>query len=401
MDPAGGAPSFEPTAGAPFGSPVVLRGGASLGQLTSFLERAGCRSVAIVADGAVAANGYGDRVRRAFDPGADGVTTVHVVPPGEPTVASVDAAAMTLAPLDAPLVVGLGGGSALDTAKQVAVLLGDPSHESIGRYVLARRLLPGRRPLVAIPTTAGTGAEATRTCVLADEEGRKVWTWGDALLPDVVVLDPEATATMPPVVTTGTGLDAFVHAVEAATGQRREERPPEPALRAVQLVREHLPAAVADGGDLQARAALQEAAYLAGTAIDGCGTGMAHAIGHALGSLYHVPHGVAVAIGLEAALAWNVEGAPSALGPVATALGVELDGADGLAASYRSLWTGSGLPAAVAALPAIRIDPSAFAATMVTEENLPMVRNNCRPPTGDDVRHLAERTVAVWTGLRP
>ena len=126
---------------------------------------------------------------------------------------------------------------------------------------------------------------------------------------------------------------------------------------------------------------------------------MAHAIGHALGSLYHVPHGVAVAIGLEAALAWNIEGAPSALGPVATALGVELDGADGLAASYRSLWTGSGLPAAVAALPAIRIDPSAVAATMVTEENLPMVRNNCRPPTGDDVRHLAERTVAVWTGL--
>ena len=202
-------------------------------------------------------------------------------------------------------------------------------------------------------------------------------------------------------VTTGTGLDAFVHAVEAATGQRRDERPAEPALRAAELVRDHLPAAVADGSDLRARAALQEAAYLAGTAIDGCGTGMAHAIGHALGSLYHVPHGVAVAVGLEAALTWNIEGAPSALGPVATALGVDLDGPDGLAASYRALWTSSGLPAAVATLPEVGLEPSAVAATIVTEENLPMVRNNCRPPTADDVRNLAERTVAVWTAVRP
>ncbi len=357
--------------------------------------------MAIVADGAVAANGYGDRVRLCVDPAVDGATAVHVVPPGEPTVASVDAGAVALAHLDAPLVIGLGGGSALDTAKQVAVLLENPSHEGIGRYVLARHPLPGRRPLVAIPTTSGTGAEATRTCVLADEQGRKVWTWGDALLPDVIVLDPEATATMPPVVTTGTGLDAFVHAVEAATGQRRDERPAEPTLRAAELVRDHLPVAVADGSDLRARAALQEAAYLAGTAIDGCGTGMAHAIGHALGSLYHVPHGVAVAVGLEAALTWNIEGARSTLGPVATALGVDLDGPDGLAAAYRAVWTSSGLPAAVAMLPEIGIDPSAVAATMVTEENLPMVRNNCRPPRADDVRHLAARTVAVWTALRP
>ena len=82
---------------------------------------------------------------------------------------------------------------------------------------------------------------------------------------------------------------------------------------ALAVALDHLPAAVADGSDLRARAALQEAAYLAGTAIDGCGTGMAHAVGHALGSLYQVPHGVAVAVGLEAALTWSIEGAPSAL----------------------------------------------------------------------------------------
>jgi alcohol dehydrogenase class IV len=142
---------------------------------------------------------------------------------------------------------------------------------------------------------------------------------------------------------------------------------------------------------------MQEAAYLAGTAIDGCGTGMAHAIGHALGSLYHVPHGVAVAVGLEASLAWNLEAERAAFGPVAAALDVDLDG---LVASYRALWSRSGLPAAVAVLPEAGLDASAVAATMVTEENLPMVRNNARPATGDDVRDLAERTLTVWRDLR-
>jgi alcohol dehydrogenase class IV len=379
--------------------PVVLRGGSALDQLAASPVRATCGSVALIADGAVVASGYAERVRAALDRHVE--TFVQVAPPGEPTVSSVDACWAALEHLDAPLVVGLGGGSALDTAKQVAVLLADPSKDGIGRYLLAREALPGRRPLVAIPTTSGTGAEVTRTCVLADDRpggaGRKVWTWGDALLPDLVVLDPAATATMPAIVTTATGLDAFVHAIEAVTGQRRDERPAEPALRALELVSHNLGGAVGDGSDLQVRAAMQEAAYLAGTAIDGCGTGMAHAIGHALGSLYHVPHGVAVAIGLEAALPWNLDGARAAFGPVATALDVDLDG---LAACYRSLWTRSRLGAAVAAVPEVGLEASAIAATLVTEENMPMVRNNCRPSTDDDRWELATRTVAVWSEMR-
>jgi alcohol dehydrogenase len=388
-------------------SPVVLRGRAALDRLAAFRVRTGCRSVAIIADGAVVTNGYGDRVRLALESSVE--LAVHVVPAGEPTVGSVDAGAAALEHLDAPLVVGLGGGSALDTAKQVAVLLDGVRGPATSRgparsirpYLLARAPLPGRRTLVAIPTTSGTGAEITRTCVLTDDRlgggGRKVWTWGDALLPDLVVLDPGATVTVPPVVTTATGLDAFVHAVEAVTGKRRDERPPEPALRAVELVRDHLPLAVADGRDLRARAAMQEAAYLAGTAIDGCGTGIAHAIGHALGSLYHVPHGVAVAVGLEAALDWNLEGAPASFGTLAMALGA---GPREMAGCYRALWVSGGLPAAVAAVPSVRLDAAAIAATMVTEENLPMVRNNCRLPDGDDIQDLARRTADAWTSLR-
>ena len=371
---------------------LVWRGGEGLSRLDGFRLGSGCASVLAVLDGAVAANGYGTRVAQAFD-GTD--VLIHVVPPGEPTVGSVDAAVVAARPLPAPLVVGVGGGSALDTAKQAAIVLA--AGPGIEHYLLARHPIAGRRPIVAIPTTSGTGAEVTRTCVLTDHSGRKVWTWGDEMLPDVVILDPLATVTMPPAITASSGLDAFVHALEAVTGQRRAARPPEPALTALGLVVEHLPGAVDDGQDVLARAGMQEAAYLAGTAIDGCGTGMAHAIGHALGTLHHIPHGAAVAIGLQAALAWNVAGAPEAFAPVGVALGVPVAG---LPDRFERLCHASGFPAVVAALPNHPLLAPAIANAMVAEENLPMYRNNVRLASDAERRELAARTVAVWDQLR-
>lgn len=147
--------------------PEVWRGGAALPSLDRFRREAGCRSVVLVVDAAVAANGYGARVEEAVD----GVEVlVQVLPPGEPSVASVDAAAAPARALDQPLVVGVGGGSAVDTAKQVAIVLGGSA--GVGHYVLARHPITGRRPIVAIPTTSGTVAEVTRTSVLTDAERR-------------------------------------------------------------------------------------------------------------------------------------------------------------------------------------------------------------------------------------
>ena len=156
--------------------PEVWRGGAALAGLGRFRREAGWRPIVLLVDAAVAAYGYGSRVEEAVD----GVEVlVRVVPPREPSVASVDAAAEPVRALDQPLVVGVGGGSAVDTTKQVAIVLGGPA--GIGHYVLARHPITGRRPIVAIPTTSGTGAEVTRTCVLTEADGGKVWTWGDEL----------------------------------------------------------------------------------------------------------------------------------------------------------------------------------------------------------------------------
>jgi len=316
---------------------------------------------------------------------------LHIVPGGEPTSQSVDDAADIVRAAGSPVVVGIGGGSALDTAKQAAAVAGGPF--GVGHYALGANALPVGAPVVAIPTTAGTGSEVTRTCVLTDQSGRKVWVWGDELLPRLVLLDPAATATLPPHITAATGLDAFVHAVEAVSGLRSSSAVAMPALRAIRLVLDHLPAAVADGPDLDVRLAMQEAALLAGVAVDEGGTGIAHSIGHALGTLAHVPHGVSVAIGLGAAIDWNIEGSPDSFASVGATVGVPVTA---LGDVYRTLLQATQFPAAVARVGPLGVDPDALADMMVAVENRPMYDNSCRLADDGERLALAEATVHVW-----
>ena len=372
--------------------PRVFVGPGAVDRLPDVVGGLGATSALLVVDRAVVATGWSARVAGTLE----GIPVIeHPVPVGEPTVASVDAAADAARRLDGVVVVGIGGGSALDTAKQAAVVC--TATEGVSHYLLGANTFADRRPIVAIPTTSGTGAEVTRTCILSDGQGRKVWTWGDEMLPDAVILDPTATATMPPHVTASTGLDALVHAIEACTGQRRNPLSTAAALHAIELVFAHLPAAVAHAEDLAARQAMQEAALLAGIAIDNCGTGIAHAIGHALGSLYHVPHGTAVAIALDAALAWNVQGAPDVFEVVGAALG---RAATELPDALTDLFAATSFDRVVRHASDMVFDARDIAAMMVAPENEPMVRNNCVVPDATDRLELAGRTVDRWRVLR-
>ncbi|MEO6124924.1 MAG: iron-containing alcohol dehydrogenase [Ilumatobacteraceae bacterium] len=364
---------------------------ASLIAAAESLDRSHSGAVLIV-DEAVALTGYAGRVVEAL---GDLPVVQHIVAQGEPTVASVNAAGDAVRSLPGAVVIGIGGGSALDTAKQAAVVaMGDTGIEP---YLLCANPFVGRRSIIAIPTTSGTGAEVTRTCILSDSEGRKLWTWGDEMLPDVVLLDPTAAITMPMHVTAATGLDAFVHALEACTGQRRNALSYAPSIEAMRLVIRHLPTAVANGSDLVSRQGMQEAALLAGTAIDNCGTGIAHSIGHALGSLYHVPHGIAVALGLDAAIDWNVAGAPESFSAAATACN---GSATDVPLVLRDLLAATGFSGVVARLLDRALDAAAIADMMVAVENQPMVTNNCRVPDDGERQMLAEATVESWKRLR-
>lgn len=372
--------------------PRILVGEESLAGLHGMLKIWECSSAVLIVDQVVANSGYTQKIKDALKGFA---VLEHVVPHGEPTVSSVNATALIARSAPRPTIIGVGGGSALDTAKQVAVVAA--SHEGIEHYLLCANPFQGRRRIIAIPTTAGTGAEVTRTCVLSDDDGRKLWTWGDEMLPDVVVLDPVVTSTMPATVTAATGLDAFVHALEANTGQRRNAISSASALHAMRLVREHLPRAVNEPANLGARRGMQEAALLAGQAIDNCGTGIAHCIGHALGTLHHVPHGVAVTLALEAALSWNLEGAEDAYTDAAHAFGVS---PRELPAAFKALLEDAKFSNAVRVLPDASLNANTISDTMVAIENQPMLNNNARAVNDTDRLELARRTVEVWNAYR-
>jgi alcohol dehydrogenase len=369
-------------------TPRILVGSDHLSSLAGILKSWERASAVLIVDAVIAEGEYLKTLKAALA----GVTVAqYIIPAGEPTVDSVNAAAIYARSFPRAVIVGVGGGSALDIAKQVAAIVA--SHEGIEHYLLCANPFTGRRPIIAIPTTSGTGAEVTRTCIVSDTDGRKLWTWGDEMLPDLVILDPSVTITMPAFVTTSTGLDAFSHALEANTGKRKNAISSGNALHAMKLIRQHLPTAVQKPENLEARAGMQEAAMLAGLAIDNCGTGIAHCIGHALGTLYHIPHGVAVTVALEATLAWNIEDATEAYSSAAEVFGVK---PSELPQTFKQFLEQTQFSSAIKTQ--ATLEPQAIADLMNALENQPMLGNNARVVSETQRLELAEMTMRVWEG---
>lgn len=242
---------------------------------------------------------------------------VRTPAPGEPearTIAQLSAAAR-----DCSGVIGLGGGSTLDTAKMVALCA--PGEADPMCYALNGTPLPPQAlPLVAVPTTAGTGSEANGTAVFAGPDHAKLWAAGPALLPAHVVLDPDLTASLPPHLIAWCGLDALVHAFEAATNAQAQPLAQRYALWALAEIPAALPRAM--DGDADARAALLLAAFHAGYAIGQSGTALAHCLSHALAAIAPVHHGLATALAFRATLPWVLDQPDARLAPVARAFGL-------------------------------------------------------------------------------
>lgn len=374
--------------------PPLVCGAGKLDCLPGLLP-ADAASVLLVCDVGVGAAGLADRAENAL---ADGPpVTRFVAPSSEPTVATVDQAADRARRLDRPVIVGLGGGTALDIAKLVAGLA--RTDGGLGDFLLGADTLAERAPAVMVPTTAGTGSEVTRTCIVSGADGSKLWVWSPVLAPDAVVLDPALTVSMPRSLAVATGLDAFVHAAEAATGQARNHVNEACALQAIHLATRWLEIAADGSGNLQAAGAMQESALLAGLAIDSGGTGIAHNIGHALGSLYHIPHGISVALAFEASLAWSANEAGKRFERVASAFGGGEE-SDNVASAY-ARWL-ERLDFAAVAAPALpsMLDAEALARAMAADENRPMADNNARLPAAGDLEMLARATVAVCERYR-
>ncbi len=226
----------------------------------------------------------------------------------DPPEVSVDAAVDFARGQAVDAVIGLGGGSSMDTAKLVAVLArGDAKVASIYGTGLAKG---PRLPLLQVPTTAGTGSEVTPIAIVTTPDDQKMGVISPLMFPDAAILDAELTVGLPPRVTAMTGIDAMVHAIEGFTGRHKKNPISDSlALKALGLMYGALGRAVADGRDIEARRDMLLGATLAGMAFANSPVGAVHALAYPLGGLFHVPHGLSNALVLGPVLQFNLEAA--------------------------------------------------------------------------------------------
>jgi aldehyde dehydrogenase (NAD+) len=223
----------------------------------------------------------------------------------------------------ADVVVSLGGGSVIDTAKGMCIVMkeGGNMRDYQGMQLLTRP----QTPHIVIPTTAGTGSEVTAGAVILDrEQGQKIINFEYHNIPRTAILDPKMTEKLPPHLTASTGMDAMTHAIESYTALQRNPLSDAAALHAIRLTATHLPKAVVDGSDLAARGQMQIAALLAGWAFSNAMVGLVHAMAHSLGAVCGIPHGLANGILLPYVMRFNLDEIPELTADIAMALGVNV-----------------------------------------------------------------------------
>lgn len=371
-----------------FRLPAVLRVGVGAHRLIpAEVSRLGARRLLVVSDGNCAripeVGALVEELRRRVE-----ALELFVDVPGEPTSVEVDNGLAALGRLGSDaLVLGVGGGAVLDTAKAVAALAtnGGRIADYMGRDKLARP----RLPLVLAPTTAGTGSEATRYTVITEpttDVKMLITDW--KLLPDVAVVDPLLVVGSPPAVTASSGVDALTHAIEAYVSQRRQPTADLFALGAIRQLYPALLAAFRDGRDLEARTSTLLGALHAGIAFCNSSVALVHGMSRPIGAHFHVAHGLSNSMLLPTITAWSLPAAPDRYRDVAVAMGLgseqELPGAlEKLAADLNIPRLGQVVDRArlLAAAPQMARD--------ALESGSP--QNNPRVPSADEIVALYER----------
>ena len=313
--------------------PVVRFGAGQVATLAAWVAGVGAKRCFVVADKVNAA--------RIEILGLTGASLFGDVKP-EPDLPNLEAAVAAAKSMNPDVVIGFGGGSAMDLAKLVAVLVSTDK----GLLDISG---PNRAPartvrLVQIPTTAGTGSEVgTRALITDPGTMNKVATESLEMLADIAIIDPGLTVSVPPMVTAATGVDAMAHCVEAFTSRRAHPIIDDYALRGIELVGRYLRRAVEDGTDIEARAGLSLAAFYGGVCLGPVNTTAGHAVAYPLGTRHKLAHGIANALIFPHTLAANFPAASEKTALIGQALGFRAEGRQAVLAGARSFCEALGL----------------------------------------------------------
>ncbi|QHO69134.1 methanol dehydrogenase [Marisediminicola antarctica] len=300
--------------------PFARFGRGRVSEVGSATAATGAASALIVTDAFLAGSPVVAAVRASLE-GANIVVSVFdgVVP--NPTTTSLDLGSDLARDLGVEAIVAVGGGSSMDAAKGIA-LGAVNSNRGIDldfRSGFEREALP----IVAVPTTSGTGAEVNAFGVITDVSAqRKFYVGSASALARTAILDPDLTVGLPPAATAATGMDALTHSLESYLSLMPNPYSDGIALQVISTVAEYLPRAVADGGDIEARSQLLFASHIAGVGFSHTGLGLVHGIAHPLGGRFGIPHGLALCIVIEEVLRFNLEAREQRIARVAFALGV-------------------------------------------------------------------------------
>ena len=308
----------------PYRKPFIVD---ELIDIPTVLEFEGCHHPIIVTDPGVAKLGLAKPLFDALEVTNTPYSVYDRTVPN-PTTETVEEALKVYLQDSCDSIIGFGGGSSMDCAKALAVRAAKPNKTLVQQKGILRvhKKLP---LLIAVPTTAGTGSETTLAAVIVDADTRLKYAINDfPLIPRYAVLDPAVTATLPPSLTSSTGMDALTHAVEAYIGRSTTKDTREDALTATKLIFESLDDAYEHGDNMDARRNMLNASFLAGCAFTKSYVGYIHAIAHSLGGKYNVPHGYANAVILPLMLERYGEAAEPALAELAVAAGVAGEDAD-------------------------------------------------------------------------
>ncbi len=295
-------------------------------ELPGALAKLGAKKALVVTDKGLLKVGTAQMVTKVLDEAGFPYEVYSEIKPN-PTVTNVKQGIDAFKASGADVIVAIGGGSSMDTAKGIGIVITNPEFSDI---VSLEGCAPTKNksvPIIAFPTTAGTGAEVTINYVIIDEEKQKKMVCVDPNdIPAVAIVDPELMYTLPRSLTAATGMDALTHAIEGYITRGAWVMSDMYELQAIRMIAQHLPKAVEEPTNQEAREGMALAQYIAAQAFSNVGLGLVHGMAHPMGSLFDVPHGVANALLLPTIMEFNMPMCVEKYGVIAREMGVDTTG---------------------------------------------------------------------------
>ncbi|MBO5205357.1 MAG: lactaldehyde reductase [Prevotella sp.] len=365
-------------------------------QLPEVIGRMGLKKALVVTDKGLIKVGTARMVTDVLDEAGFPYEIYSEVKPN-PTVTNVKQGVEAFKTSEADCIIAIGGGSAMDTAKGIGIVTNNPEFSDV---VSLEGVAPTKHksvPIVALPTTAGTGAEVTINYVIIDEERQAKMVCVDPNdIPAVAIVDPELMYSLPKSLTAATGMDALTHAIEGYITRGAWVMSDMYELQAIKMIAEHLPTAVEEPTNPVGREGMALAQYIAAQAFSNVGLGLVHGMAHPMGSLFDVPHGVANALLLPTIMEWNMPCCIEKYGVIARTMGVDTTGmtdkeaAQAACDAVKALAVRVGIPQHLSELGIKESDIEALAQQAIADVCTP---GNPRDVTIDDIRELYKKVL--------